>query len=257
MINQCLSGKYIYLNNSKLKLVKLFSKFVVILNERKLTIMNTFFKWATYFFVTIFLINCWPIALHAQTSKDILEKTSHKFKTAKTIKANISFSMKNRNGVADRNGAQQGTFYLRGNSYRIETKNTHIITDGQSIWTYLIPNNEVQIYKYVASEQAISPSVLFSGTYLKDFSYQQATKKLIAGKNVSAIKLTPKTRQSFKEVDLYIDHKYDIVGGILYLQNGSTVEYTITNIQYNPTLSSDLFTFNTQKHKGVEVIDLR
>lgn len=219
--------------------------------------MNRLFKWVTYLTLTVFFINCCSSTIYAQNSKDVLEKTSNKFKSAKTLKANISFLMKNRNGVADKNGAQTGTFYLKGNSYRIETKNTHIITDGKSIWTYLIPNKEVQISKYVASEQAISPSVLFSGTYAKDFNYKPIVKKTVSGKSVSSIKLTPKTRQSFKEVDLYIDGKHDIVGGVLYLNNGATVEYTISNIQYNPSLSNDLFTFNTQNNKGIEVIDLR
>lgn len=219
--------------------------------------MNKILKWVGILTISALLIQFTPQVLHAQTAKSILDRASAKLKNAKTIKADIKLTMKNRNGEVDRNGTQSGTFSMKGDAYRIDFDNTQIITDGETIWTYLVPNKEVQIANYVASEQAISPSVLFSGAYDKDFTYTGRTTRKINNKEVHIIKLTPKGRQSFASVDIYIDKSFDIVGGVLNLSNGSTVEYTIPKIQYNPTVSDASFKFDTQNNTGVEVIDLR
>lgn len=219
--------------------------------------MNKILKWVGILTISALLIQFTPQVLHAQTAKSILDRASAKLKNAKTIKADIKLTMKNRNGEVDRNGTQSGTFSMKGDAYRIDFDNTQIITDGETIWTYLVPNKEVQIANYVASEQAISPTVLFSGAYDKDFTYSGKTTKKVNNQEVYVIKLTPKGRQSFTSVDIHVNKAYDIVGGVLLLKNGSSVEYSIPKIQYNPTLSDASFKFDTQKNKGLEVIDLR
>ncbi|HLS71432.1 MAG TPA: outer membrane lipoprotein carrier protein LolA [Chitinophagaceae bacterium] len=192
----------------------------------------------------------------AQSSKAVLDKVSSKLQSSNKLQATVSFTMENKAGK--KMTEDTGVFYMQGDAYKIKMKNQEIITNGKTIWTYLIPNKEVQISNYVEAEQSISPKQLFSGSYDKEFSHAYLRSSSYQGKNVHVVKLTPKKNQSFSTLDLYINKaNNEIVGGIMHLKNGGKVNYTITNLNLKPNFPAGLFEFNTKANPNVEVIDLR
>lgn len=192
----------------------------------------------------------------AQSSKTVLDKVSAKLQSSNKLQATVSFTMENKAGK--KMTEETGTFYMQGDAYKIKMKNQEIITNGKTIWTYLIPNKEVQISNYVEAEQSISPKQLFSGSYDKEFSHSYVRSSTYKGNNVHVIKLTPKKRQSFSTLDLYINKANNqIVGGVMHLKNGGKVNYTITNLNFNPNFAAGIFEFNLKANPSVEVIDLR
>lgn len=200
---------------------------------------------------------CAVLPSHAQDAKakSILDKVSTKMKSAKTLKANFSLSMKNAKGAIMQ--TISGTFMMKGIRYHINAGSQEIICDGKSVWTYLKKNNEVQVSSFDPSEQTISPSKLFSGSYEKEYRYTYKGAKSVGGKNVDVIQLTPKASKSFKSVDLYVDNSGNIAGGNIYENNGGAYTYTISGITPNASIADAQFTFDAKSHPGVDVTDLR
>lgn len=209
---------------------------------------------------SVLLLTAFTLAVlpsHAQDAKakSILDKVSTKMKSAKTLKANFSLAMKNAKGATMQ--TISGTFMMKGVKYHINAGAQEIICDGKSVWTYLKKNNEVQISSFDPSEQTISPSKLFSGSYEKEYNYAYKGSKSFGGKNVDIIQLTPKAAKSFKNVELYVDNSGNIAGGNVYESNGGSYTYTISGITPNASIADAQFTFNTKSHQGVDVTDLR
>lgn len=216
--------------------------------------MKKVMKWAGFAALALLLIPVFSSTTYAQNSKAILDKVSAQFIKTNKVRANISFNMVNRAGKEMTK--ETGTFYMNGSSYKIEMKNQHIITNGKTIWTHLVSNKEVQIANYVEAEQSISPKQLFSGSYDKEFTHSYVKSMTFLGNNVHVINLKPKKRQSFESLDLYVNKSNNqIVGGKMHLKNGGVVNYTITNLNFNPSFTAQFFNF--KPGAGVEVIDLR
>jgi outer membrane lipoprotein-sorting protein len=73
----------------------------------------------------------------------ILQSLSKKTKTYKSIKAEFNIIMYGReNKITDN---QKGNLDVKGGKYRLEVKNQVVISDSNTMWTYLKDANEVQI----------------------------------------------------------------------------------------------------------------
>lgn len=191
----------------------------------------------------------------AQDAKTILQKVSTKYKASTGMKANFTLTMFDTKGA--NKGSQKGVILLKGNKYKVIASNQEMITDGKTLWTFRKADKEVMVDNVGAN--AISPAKLFAGSYEKEYNYKGTGTKTVSGKVANVIELTPKTaQQSFKKVDLYVDKTTNaILGGKIFEKNGSSMEYTLSNINDKAALTDAQFTFNAKAYPGVEVIDLR
>lgn len=189
-------------------------------------------------------------------AKGILEAASKKMKGLSTLQAKFSLSLKASNGkIRD---TKAGTFYMKGDKYKVAMAGQEIICDGKTVWTYMKDANEVQVSTFNPSEATISPTKLFTNFYDKEYAYTYTGSKTVGGKACDIITMTPtsKTKQ-FNKVELAIDKSSTITGGTVYEKNGNQYVYLVSGFTPNKAMSDATFTYNAASHPGVEVVDLR
>jgi outer membrane lipoprotein-sorting protein len=213
-------------------------------------------------FLTLCVIAILSIAQTANAQNDakaksILDAVSKKMSSLKSLKANFALHLAGANGKL--NDTKKGTFFMKGQKYRVTLPGQEIICDNKTIWTYLKDANEVQVNAYNPNEQTISPAKLFTNFYDNEYAYKYAGTKKFNGKNCDIIEMTPKSKgKQFSKVELAIDKATNtIAGGNIYEKNGNKYQYNVNNFTPNAAVTDDQFTFNAKKYPGVEVVDLR
>lgn len=189
------------------------------------------------------------------TATRILNNVSRTYQTYKTIKAGFSITINNTQTKSKIK--QNGILYLKGKKFKITLSDQEIYCDGKLMWTYFKEENEVQITKYDPNAQDINPSEIFT-IYEKGFNYKYAGEKIVGGKTVQKIELTPqdKSKPYFK-VKLDIDKaSYKINNMSVLSKNGINSDYVITSFSSNLTMNDTFFKFDEKSKPGVVVIDL-
>jgi outer membrane lipoprotein-sorting protein len=190
-------------------------------------------------------------------AKVILDKVSATFKTYQTVTANFNLTITNAANKVE--GSRSGVIYMKGPKYRVNISGQEIYSDGANIWTYDKSANEVQLTKFDAASNTITPQKMFTDFYDKDFLYKLNGEKKEGGKVIQEIELTPidKTKPFFK-VLVYVDKATsNIVSSKVFEKNGNHYIYKITSMKPNTTLPDSLFTFDPKKYPKAEIIDLR
>ena len=128
------------------------------------------------------------------------------------------------------------------------------ISDGKTIWSYLIDDEEVMVSN--ASEGTDNtPLKLLTSL---DESYV-ATLSGIDAKGIATIELANPKGQ-YKRVTLKINTKKsrpNIDSADIYIEDGSKVVGTIKEMKVDQELDDKFFTFDAKKHPKVDVIDMR
>ncbi len=148
---------------------------------------------------------------------------------------------------------------MKNSKYRISVSGQEIYSDGTNIWTYDKSANEVQITKFDASANSITPQKMFTNFYDKDFLYKLNGESKQGNKTIQEIELTPidKTKTFFK-VLVDVDKKtQSVVSTKIFQKTGDRYTYTITSMKTNNNLPDELFVFDAKNYPKVEVIDLR
>jgi len=184
----------------------------------------------------------------------LLDEVSQKTKSHKSIKADFSYTMENKQ--AKINEVKTGSLLISGEKYRLVAAGQTVICNGKTIWTYIKESNEVQINDVDANEDALTPSRLLS-------SYGNYKSKIVKDKtqtdpNVESVELIPNVIKNFTKVMLVVDKtKKQVKGFIMFDKNGNTFTYKVTNYQTDIPVTTADFAFDKVKFPGVEVIDMR
>ncbi len=190
-------------------------------------------------------------------AKRILDAVSAKFKTYKTVTANFNLRIENAAGKVE--GSKTGTVNMKGNKYKIDVTGQQIFFDGNNIWTFDKSSNEVEITRFDASANSITPQKLFTNFYDKDFLYKLNDEIKSSGKTLQEVELTPvdKSKPFFK-VLLDIDkNSQTIISTKVFEKNGNRYTYTINSMKPNNPIPDNVFVFDAKNYPKVEVVDLR
>lgn len=190
-------------------------------------------------------------------AKAILDKVSAKFKTYKSVTA--SFSLKVENSAGKVIGTKSGVVNMKGSQYRVSINGQDIFSDGNNIWTVDKSANEVQITKFDATANTLTPQKMFTNFYDKDFLYKLNGETKKAGKTIQEIELTPvdKTKTFFKVIVGIDKISRNIVSTKVYEKNGNKYTYTINSMKTNTALPQSMFVFDAKKYPKMEIVDLR
>jgi len=194
-----------------------------------------------------------------EEAKAILDKVSAIYETYETIKS--GFEMVVELPESDENETQQGTFYLKGDSYKIVLEDTEIITDATTQWTYMKEVDEVQISDYEPEENGITPSEIFS-IYKKDYTYFYNGKEDVDKTAFHTIDLTPQDKeQPYFKIRLWVNASDNhIEKAKVFDKNGNRYIYKISDFEPNVALEAGFFSFDVKKYEKneeIEIIDLR
>lgn len=189
-------------------------------------------------------------------AKTVLDAVTKKINSLKSAKANFALHLKSANGKT--NQTKKGTFFLKGPKYRISLDDQEIFCDNKTVWTYQKSANEVQVNNFNPNEQTISPAKLFTNFYDKEYRSRFVGNKKVSGKDCDVIELIPlNSSKQFSKVELAVDKSSTIVGGNIFEKNGNQYNYEVSNFTVNANIPDQMFSFDTKKYPGVEVVDLR
>ena len=147
--------------------------------------------------------------------------------------------------------SQKGHAWLQGEAYKIEMSEQQSISDGKSIWTYLIDEEEVMISTTEGTDN--TPLKLLTSL---DKSYAATLTGIDAQGNATIELANPKGQ--YKRVSLKIDTKKTSLKSVdIYMDDGSKLVINVEEMKFDQKLDDKFFTFDAKKHPNVDVIDMR
>ena len=148
--------------------------------------------------------------------------------------------------------SEKGHAWLQGEAYKIEMTDQQTISDGKTIWSYLIDDEEVMVSN--ASEGTDNtPLKLLTSL---DESYV-ATLAGIDAKGIATIELANPNGQ-YKRVTMKVDtKKTELKSADIYMEDGNKFIIKVEEMKYDQKLDDKFFTFDEAKHPEVDVIDMR
>lgn len=188
--------------------------------------------------------------VNAQNNAEALVRLMvNQMKSHKNVEMTYQYQLSTEGQTAK---AQEGKAWLQGEAYKVEMVEQHIISDGKTIWTYLIDDEEVMVSN---AEEGSDNTPLKLLTSL-DESYA-ATLAGIDAQGVATIELANPKGQ-YRRVTLKANvNKAEIKSLDVYMEDGSKLIITVDKMLFDQELGEKFFTFDTKKHPKVDVIDMR
>ena len=147
---------------------------------------------------------------------------------------------------------EKGHAWLQGEAYKIEMADQQTISDGKTIWSYLVDDEEVMVSKASDGTDNTPLKLLTS----LDESYV-ATLSGIDAQGIATIELANPKGQ-YKRVTLKINtKKTELKSADIYMEDGSKAVINVEEMKFDQKLDDIFFTFDTKKHPNVDVIDMR
>jgi outer membrane lipoprotein carrier protein len=184
-------------------------------------------------------------ALYAQSAADIL---STKLNNLKTLKADFSQSVQDKNGN-ELQHSRGNMALMRPGLFRWETQLPNqqlIIADGKTIW--IVDKDLQQVTKQKQNSENNTPGLLLSDSVDHLASRFTITHE---DKKNTIFKLVPKGKKDlFQSVELFFNHE-TLSKMILHDGLGQTTVITFDNSESNTNLSRDLFSYTPPQHYDV------
>ena len=207
-------------------------------------------------YFTTLLLTVLTISVFAQNdpkAKEILDKAAAKFKAYSAVEIDFNLAMENK--AENINETHTGKAWMKGNLYKLNLMDVENYYDGKIIYTYMPEVQEVNIKNPSDEEEGfLNPTTLF------DIHNQGFNQKLINNTNgIAYIELYPKTKKNFEKIGIWVNPATSSIQKVTsFGKDGNNVVITINNIKsLTPAPADSFFKFETAKHPGVEVIDMR
>ena len=153
-------------------------------------------------------------------------------------------------------GSVKGTIALKGNKFVLDCGGIKSWFDGETLWSYVEDNEEVNVSSPTAEEiQSINPYAMI-GMYRNGFNYSYAGTKSRSGMMCKDIVLRPEKKQDIKEITISLNKRMQPVYVKLESNSGDAQEFTVKEYR-TLNLADSLFKFDRKKYPNVEIIDLR
>ena len=148
--------------------------------------------------------------------------------------------------------SEKGHAWLQGEAYKTEMTDQQTISDGKTIWSYLVDDEEVLVSNATEGTDNTPLKLLTS----LDKNYAATLTNIDAQGNAVIELANPKGQ--YKRITLKINAKKTELKNVdIYMEDGSKVMITIEEIKFDQQLDDKFFTFDAKKHPNVDVIDMR
>ena len=159
--------------------------------------------------------------------------------------------------MADMEEEVEGTlFLLKPDKFRLEMPVQVMVTDGQTMWSYSVENEQVIVSQYRRSDDPSSPErILFE--YSENYTAAYVGEEKIRKAVCDVVLLTPKEKDSnIVWMKVWVDRKEQVTLKVQFVDvNENEVTYELSTIKMDPKLSEAAFRFDTPE--GVDVVDMR
>ena len=214
-------------------------------------------KTITSVIILHFLLPLSLIAQYDKMAEEMLKKVEIKYKSLKSFKAEFTYT--GEMAATEEVETQKGNITVKGsNKVILDLFDQVIYIDGQTQWTHLVEENEVDIMDYDPDEEEFSPNRMYD-LYKRGFKYIYVEDINENGKVYHVIDLVPEDRnKSFFKIKLFINKADDTIAAWrIYEKNANKYEYRINAFFPNIKVEDSDFKFDATKYKGIEVVDLR
>lgn len=190
-------------------------------------------------------------AVHAQNNADaIIRLIVGQIKSHKNVEMSFSYQISPDGRTFGE--SEKGHAWLQGEAYKIEMTNQQTISDGTTIWSYLIEDEEVIVSNATEGSDNTPLKLLTS----LDDSYVASLTNIDA-QGIAIIELA-NPNGPYKRVTLKIDTKNNTLKSAdIYMEDDSKIVITVEEMKYDQTLDDKFFTFDASQHPNVDVIDMR
>lgn len=199
------------------------------------------------------------LAQQENTANNILDKVKEKTGTFKSISADFTFSMQNREMEIDEKN--EGSIKIKGQKYMVDLPDVGIkvYSDGESIWNYMKDGNQVTISSIDdEGSELMDPSSIFS-IYEKGFDSKYVQEKKEGSKTVHQIELFPdEDEYQVSKIVLFIEKSSHLIhSATLFGTDGNEYGILVRKMNTDGDLPDTDFIFDQSKFGDVEVIDFR
>lgn len=193
------------------------------------------------------------IPLHAQNGKCniLLDNVIKEYDNSKGVSANFNISSESNGYVSE----ISGNIFLNGNRFAFTTDEMECGYDGETLWSYIKNNEEINLS--IPEEDEI----ININPYLLLKNYNSRFKCSFAGKNgdLETILLTPKNdADNIQSVKVSINSKLLYPTRIEVVnKDSSKIVIKVTNYNSRINVDNSKFIFDKKRFPNIEVIDLR
>lgn len=190
--------------------------------------------------------------------EEIVKSFSNKMQEIKSLSATFNFTLENlQERITD---THQGKILAKGKMFYLDLMGMEVYSDGQTKWQYIKEAKEVTISKMNVKENSFldDPMKLFKD-YDKNFKYKYVGQQNIKNRVIHEVDFFPRDLNlPYSSVKLQFDANTLEPYLIRYQgKDGNNYIIQIKNFKSNVPLRDDRFKFEVEKHKGVEVVDMR
>lgn len=193
------------------------------------------------------------IPLHAQNGKCniLLNNVIKEYDNSKGVSANFNISSESNGYVSE----ISGNIFLNGNRFAFTTDEMECGYDGETLWSYIKNNEEINLSLPEEDE------IININPYLLLKNYNSRFKCSFAGKNgdLETILLTPKNNtDNIQSVKITINSKLLYPTRIEVVnKDSSKIVIKVANYNSRINVDSSKFIFDKKRFPNIEVIDLR
>ena len=193
-------------------------------------------------------------------AQEILDALSNKASSFKSFSADFEYTLVNKNeGI---NETQKGSVVMMGkDKYKLNIVGQQIISNGETVWTYIEDVGEVQITDMPEEDEddgnLMNPANAFH-MYKNGFKYQYAGKETVDGMEADVIKLFPTDpgKRPFHTIIVNVDKpKLELISMVVKNKDGNTYTYRLKNFKSNIGVTTADFEFD--ESQADDIIDLR
>ena len=196
--------------------------------------------------IGILLLLASNVALAQADANTLVKNTVKTFRDKNNVEMVFSYSYLDAN-QEEAYETHEGEAYLQGEAYKVTLEEQQTISNGTTIWTYLVDDEEVMVSN--ASEGTDNTPIKLITTLDKDYTASYTDNK-------STIEL-PNPKGQFKRIIVKFDNKNSLSQMRIYADDGSSMDITIKEWKYDQKLKDDFFTFDEKAYPEVEIIDMR
>lgn len=193
---------------------------------------------------------------YADTVTEIVEEIQDKYEKIEYLSAEF-VQIEQFKLTGSKNETRGKIFVKDGIKYRLETEDQIIVTDGETVWTYSIFNNQVLVDRVKEGDGSLLPrDLLFK--YPRDYFASLIDEVEIDGDDYYVLKLDPRegVHGYIKTMKIWVNCDSYIIAKIEYTDFNDNISYfEIKKVDIESELSNSLFQLKIEE--GVDVIDLR
>ena len=192
----------------------------------------------------ILLVSVASLASAQTNANETVKRIVKSFRDKKNVELRFDYQY-----VVDANNqsdVQQGTAFLQGEAYKIILKEQQTISDGKTIWSYLVDDEEVMVSN--ATDGSDNTPLKLLTTLDQDYTAIFTDSNTITLSNPDG---------QYKLITLTLEKKNTLKSMVIHADDGSKMVINLIETKFNQDLKDNFFTFDKKAYPKVDIIDMR